>query len=199
MKTEQVLIVPRDKLFPSETPEGFFTRGREAILNAVAAFGEFRWRHTVEDDPSLKQIIPYALITCGPDIFLLRRHAAQTESRLHDKFSLGVGGHINPVEGMGGQALLEEGFLRELNEEVRLDTPYRYRLAGFLNEEYPPVSQVHFGAVYRVEAEEPRVSVAETEKMSGEFVSAEAVRRRYDAMETWSQRLVDRLDEVLSG
>jgi len=199
MKIEQVLVVPRSRLFSRSMPDGFFNTDAAEILENIATFAEFRWRHTVEEDPSLKQIIPYAVITYGSEIFLLQRHTAQSEARLHHKYSLGVGGHINPIPGLSGPDLLEQGLLKELHEEIALQTAYRYHPVGFLNEEDTPVSQVHFGVVYRVEVDQPEVAVAETDKMSGSFVSLDAVRAHYEAMETWSQRLVDRLEEVIGS
>ena len=49
-------------------------------------------RSRAEYDASVKQIIPYVVIRRGEEYFLLRRLKKQTEARLHDKLSLGVGG-----------------------------------------------------------------------------------------------------------
>ena len=50
-----------------------------------------------DSDNTVRQIIPYVILRRGRHYFLLRRLKKQTETRLHEKLSLGVGGHINDV------------------------------------------------------------------------------------------------------
>ena len=112
----------------------------------------------------------YAVLSCGASMgmgygpvilghgdayFLLRRTRKQNEARLHDKLSLGIGGHINP-----GLDLLG-GLQQELNEEVQIDDPYTLDFAGILNDESTEVGRVHLGAVYLLHASTDRVHVLE--------------------------------------
>jgi hypothetical protein len=48
--------------------------------------------------PKFIEIIPYLLIRYDNKLFMVRRLIGQTEKRLHNKYSIGIGGHINPTE-----------------------------------------------------------------------------------------------------
>ena len=56
-----------------------------------------------------------------------------------------------------------------------------------------PVSRVHLGLVFLVEPEGGVVEVREIEKLEGESLSLEAMRRHYLSMESWSQLVYDDL------
>lgn len=103
---ESVYVVPRERLFAGKPiPQWFHRHGLKSLVRRIYQSGKFLKRSRVENNPALKQIIPYALICFNPDrnrsqksqYLLLRRKGTQTEKRLHHKYSLGVGGHINPV------------------------------------------------------------------------------------------------------
>lgn len=86
------------------------------LLGAMSLEGSFLPRPQAEEDPSYRQIIPYALVRHAQKFFLMRRTKGGGEARLHNLYTLGVGGHINP-EDVGGNPVLE-GLRRELLEEV---------------------------------------------------------------------------------
>ena len=79
-------------------------------------------RADAEVQPKWRQIIPYVVVMHGDDVFTLRRLRKQTEARLHDKVSIGIGGHINP-----GHDVLA-GLHKELDEEIAVDDPYDARI-----------------------------------------------------------------------
>ena len=152
-ETEQVLVVPRSPLFSgAEVPQGFHSTGLDSLVDRISRHYRFIDRPMAENDPSLKQIIPYSYLSWEGKVFLLRRLAAQTEARLHHKLSIGVGGHINPCD-PGAGSLLEAGALRELHEEIEVRSPFKLSLEGYLNDESNAVGQVHFGLVYRIDLE----------------------------------------------
>ena len=53
------------------------------------------------------------------------------------------------------------------------------------------MGRVHFGIVYAIEVEFPRVRVRETERLAGSFVAMDTLSASRDAMETWSRILWD--------
>ena len=64
---EEVLVVPRQTLDRRGLlRDGFHAGGVEEVLEAVRDVGRFVPRPRAEEDPSLKQIIPYGVVTCGP-------------------------------------------------------------------------------------------------------------------------------------
>ncbi|MCZ6603473.1 MAG: NUDIX domain-containing protein [Planctomycetota bacterium] len=190
---EQVLVVPRSLLFSGgEIPQGLIRDGLNDLVERIGRNYRFVDRPRAEDDPSLKQIIPYSYLSWDDKVFLLRRLATQTEVRLHDKLSIGVGGHINPGDPETG-SILEGGALRELHEEIDVRSTFRLHLEAFLNDESNSVGQVHFGIVYRVALEGGDVEVREKDLMEGRFVPLSDLLSYKDRMETWSSILTDHL------
>jgi predicted NUDIX family phosphoesterase len=195
---EQVYVVPRADLFPDGAPHGFF-RGDAELLRRIHARGFFAERDRVEEDPSLKQVIPYALIVREASVFLFRRTERGGERRLHGKLSVGVGGHVNPVD---APDVVHRALRRELAEELCLPPGYEARIAGFVNNDTTPVGSVHVGVVAVVDPGTGAVKVREEDTMSGGFVGRADLldlhARSRDRFEGWSALLLDRLDEVLA-
>ncbi|HEY0457422.1 MAG TPA: NUDIX domain-containing protein, partial [Verrucomicrobiae bacterium] len=151
----------------------------------------FLARSQAEHDESFKQIIPYVAICHGSMHLLLRRTAKQTEARLHDKLSLGIGGHINEIElTNAGADLVRAGMLRELDEEVELKGDYEVRPVGVIYDGSNPVGRVHLGLAFRVECKGSDFTLKEPDLMTGEWVPREKLKEFFPAMESWSQHLV---------
>jgi predicted NUDIX family phosphoesterase len=200
---EFVYVVKRYDLFDLEFPHGFRTAeeaGLPELLERARAKGFFVERRYTETDSSFKQIIPYGLVTCGDSVFLLRRTSNGGEARLHGRLSVGVGGHINPVDEEVGD-VVEAGAERELEEEIVIDAPFTREPVGIINDDASPVGSVHFGIVFRIEVERPEVRVRETDQLEGEFVSRavlkEMLATERNRFETWSSLILDRLDDAL--
>jgi len=51
------------------------------------------------------------------------------EARLHNLYSIGVGGHINPVD--AGDDILVRAMLREFNEELDYSGDFTWKVLGF--------------------------------------------------------------------
>jgi predicted NUDIX family phosphoesterase len=183
---EQVLVVPRDRVMGSATWRGILAPGAGPFLERIAAEGRFAPRAAMERDPRYKQVIPYLVLRDRGRYFLMRRTRAGGDERLHDRFSIGVGGHLNP-----GDVDLAGGLVREWREELAADFVPEFRLLGLLNDDETDVGQVHLGVVYLAEAAGRPVAVRETEKLEGEFAAPAALLAVYDRMETWSQIVFD--------
>ena len=185
---ERVLVLPR-----ADVPGGCdFTGLRRVdvaalreLRAAVERAGRYLERPRAEDDPTYKQLIPYVVVRDGPRIFLMQRTDAGGDARLHGKVSIGVGGHLDPVD--DGEDPLMAGLRREWAEELDAAWKPEFRLVGLLNDESNPVGAVHLGVVFTVEAEGRPVDVREREKLTGAFVEPDAVSAAWDRLETWSQ------------
>jgi predicted NUDIX family phosphoesterase len=193
MKSEKVLVVPARCLWDrvAYTEKGLITGGADQLAAVVASCGVFMDRAAAEADPSHKQIIPYALVRYSDSFFLLQRKSAQGEVRLHHKFSVGVGGHINPSETALGSAVIEEGLAREVNEELYIEAGYQERQAGLINDDTTDVGRVHLGVLFEVNSTSLDVRVRETEKMHGDWAPIERLKENYERLETWSQIVYD--------
>lgn len=180
------MVVERDALAAFLVERGLVTEGTDAVLDIITDRHFFIDRPTAEVSPQYKQIIPYVLIRHGGSYFLLQRTQKQTESRLHHKLSLGIGGHINPAT-----PELLDGLRKELEEEVDVAGDYDLSFVGILNDDTTDVGKVHLGAVYVLDSHAGGVAVRETEKMTGRWVPAAELAEQREAMETWSQIVYD--------
>jgi predicted NUDIX family phosphoesterase len=182
--SERVLVVPRLAVMDDPGWYGLRTEGVEAVLATISAEARFEPRAAMEGDPAFKQVIPYLVLREGERIFLMRRTRAGADARLHDHWSIGIGGHVNP-----GDADLLGGLRREWREEIVADFEPPFRLIGLLNDDTTDVGSVHLGVVFEARADGRPVAVRETHKLSGAFVEPAAVRAVQDDLESWSRLL----------
>jgi predicted NUDIX family phosphoesterase len=180
--TERVLVVPRAALPDAAGWHGLRTDGLDGFAALVAREGRFEPRDAMEVDPTHKQVIPYLILRDGERYFLMRRTQAGGDARLHDRYSIGVGGHLNPGDGD-----LLGGLRREWHEEVVADFEPAFELVALLNDDTTEVGAVHLGAVYVADAGGRRVAIRETDKLEGGFATRAEVEAVLDRLETWSR------------
>lgn len=186
MRGEQVLVVPRAAVVGEPGWRGILAEGGEARLRAIERLGRFEPRAAMEGDTRFKQVIPYLVLRDGPRWFLVRRTRAGGDERLHERFSIGLGGHLNP-----GDRDLAGGLAREWAEELAADFVPSFRYLGLLNDDETDVGRVHLGVVYLADAAGRPVAVRETDKLEGGFVDEAALDAAYERLETWSQLVLD--------
>lgn len=165
---------------------GVVDRPIEPLLAAIEARGEFRPRDEVEHDATWKQVIPYLVLRDGERLFLMKRTRAGGDERLHERYTIGIGGHVNPDDGgvLGG-------LRREWNEEIAADFEPEFAPIGLLNDDDDSVGAVHLGLVYAADAGGRPVAIRETDKLSGSFARLAETSAVADRMETWSALLFD--------
>jgi predicted NUDIX family phosphoesterase len=191
---ERVLVVPRRHVPDEGRWYGLRTDGLEAFVDVVARHGRYEPRAAMERDPSFKQIIPYLVLRDGERYFLMRRTRAGTDERLHDRWSIGVGGHIDPGdEGLSG------GLHREWREELVADFEPAYTPIALLNDDTTDVGAVHLGVVVLADAAGRAVAIRETDKLSGAFATPAEVAAGADHLETWSRIVFDALEATTVG
>ena len=181
MSEELVLVVPRPVVMADPGWRGIRTEGLDEFAGLVEREGRFEARSKMERDRTHKQVIPYLVLRDAERYFLMRRTRAGGDARLHDLYSIGVGGHLNP--GDGG---LEGGLRREWEEEIEAAFMPDFRLVGLLNDDTTEVGSVHLGAVYIADAAGRPVTIRETDKLTGSFATPDEVAAVVDRMETWS-------------
>jgi len=185
---EQVLVVPREALVPGEGWLGVRLGDLGEALAVVLREGRFLRRGDAEEDPTHKQVIPYLVLRDGERWFLMRRTRAGGDARLHDLWSIGVGGHLNPGDGD-----VAGGLRREWAEELVADFEPAYAPVGLLNDDTTPVGSVHVGFVYVADAGGRPVAIRETDKLEGRFATTDEVAAVRDRLETWSRLAFDAL------
>jgi predicted NUDIX family phosphoesterase len=186
MSDELVYIVPRGAVPNAAAWYGLRTDGLTDFVAALERDGRYEPRDRMERDPSCKQVIPYLVLRDGHRFFLMQRTTGGFDVRLHGRYSIGVGGHLNP--GDGG---LLGGLEREWREELVADFVPDFRLVGLLNDDTTDVGAVHLGAVYLADAAGRPVAIRETHKLTGAFAEPEAVAEVADRLETWSRLVFD--------
>jgi predicted NUDIX family phosphoesterase len=186
---ELVLVVPRAAVIVGPGWTGVRTAGVDEFLTTVRTEGRFEPRTAMEIDPSFKQVIPYLVLRDGERYFLMRRTRAGADARLHDRWSIGVGGHLNPGDGD-----LLGGLRREWAEELVADFVPDFELVGLLNDDTTDVGSVHLGAVFVADAGGRPVDIREVDKLSGAFADPSEVAAVADDLETWSWLVFDFLE-----
>jgi predicted NUDIX family phosphoesterase len=182
---ELVLVVPRSEL-PPLAWRGVKSDDVGPYLAVIERATNFRPRSEVEQDPSWKQLIPYLVLRDAERLFLMQRTRAGGDARLHERYSIGIGGHLNP-----GDRDALGGLRREWREEIEASFEPEFTFLGLLNDDEDPVGAVHLGLVYAADAANRPVAVRETDKLRGSFAPIEDVRAVYDNLETWSQLVFD--------
>jgi predicted NUDIX family phosphoesterase len=191
--SEEVLIIPNN-LLQAHIQEGagcLITEKKEQVFDKILNNQMFMVRNDAEYNFDHKQIIPYVVIRNDNKYLLLQRLSKQTEKRLHNKYSLGIGGHINPESSIQEDNIILNGLYRELNEEVAVGDVSGLHFVGIINDERNDVSRVHLGLLYVLDVQSSEYRVLETEKMTAKWVSQQELKKHYDALETWSQIVYD--------
>lgn len=200
---EFVYVVPRKLLFPDCYPQGLVnfssSQERTDFDALVQREGFFVERDYAERTPALKQVIPYTVFRVDGQILVMRRLKTGGESRLHNKLSLGVGGHINPIDSEEENAdPIRLGTEREIEEEIDIVGSYELRTVGFLNDDSNPVGAVHLGVVQFAEVS-GTLEIREKDMLEGRFVAPESLHellKRGENFENWSSILIESLDEL---
>jgi predicted NUDIX family phosphoesterase len=187
---ERVLVVPRAALVPDKGWLGIRRGGMDHALEVVAREGFFMRRGDAEEDPTHKQVIPYLVLRDGERWFLMRRTRAGGDARLHDRWSIGVGGHLNPGDGD-----VAGGLRREWAEELAAEFEPVFTPVGLLNDDTTAVGSVHVGLVYLADAAGRPVTIREIDKLEGAFATTGDVAAVRDDLETWSRLAFDALTE----
>ena len=193
---EQVLCFPANLLSPYEADfaanKGILTRPTQvnAVFQHIMRSDKLTFveRSKAELDPSWKQLIPYCLLRDDKNrVFAYQRTKKGGESRLHDRFSFGVGGHLNPVDGESpSRSTYWNGLFRELLEEVGLSREGLVCPATALI--YDPsneVGKVHFGVVHNVQVGNRMLKCLDSALANGRFIDTDGV--GIHVLESWSQ------------
>ena len=198
---ESVLVIKRELFDEIGTFQGISTeidKYLPVFLNPSNNF--FIHRELAEDDPTHKQIIPYAIFKHGDKFLKYLRGKKSGEQRLASKSSIGIGGHINQDD-FNSSSLEKDTYLtgieREINEELIINCDYNNLPIALINDDSNDVGQVHLGVVHLFDLESDQVEAGEANIENLEFLSSDDLLREKDNLESWSQICVDHLDEII--
>ena len=197
---EEILVVPRSLFDELGSFQGLTTDTDRYISTLLDPSNNFFMdRETAEDDPSHKQIIPYSLFRYRGSYLHYIRGKSGGESRLHAQGSLGIGGHINPVDERAdplGRATYMAGVAREIDEDLALPSQPEQQIVALLNDDSNAVGRVHLGFVHLFDLESEEAQAREDALSELQFKSTADLRGPlYDTLESWSRFCVDAMDE----
>lgn len=200
---ENVLVVSRDLFDRLGAFEGI-TFETERYLSCLLdpANNYFLSRDLAEDDPSHKQIIPYAIFRHGDRYLHYVRGGGGGEKRLAAKGSIGIGGHINDTD--YAAASLDKdtyatGVEREIDEELNIAGGHSQEILGLINDDSNDVGRVHLGVVHLFTLERDEVTAAEDNIEDLRFLTLEELSERRESLETWSRICLDGLLQRRGG
>ncbi|MDF9411350.1 hypothetical protein E1B06_06395 [Brevibacillus laterosporus] len=196
---EQILVVKRTELFDNER---LVFQGIEKepdritrLMSNISSHYSVMRRGDAEEDQGFKQPIPYVVIRKGNELFMYKRLSGGGEARLHDKLSLGTGGHMNDEKSSSFEEVLEINLLRELEEELDIQaTDREFNTIGFINDDVEEVGKVHIGLLVTLDLDkDATVSVREIDQLEGKWTTIEELLQPdiYGRLESWSKFVVD--------
>jgi predicted NUDIX family phosphoesterase len=205
--SEQILVFPADNIKEFDFSHKVILVNNpsfDSLIKKTALADNlfFTDRKSAEENPEIKQLIPYCVLVRDGKVFCYRRTSKGGENRLHAKWSCGVGGHCNPVDEKSSdkfRACLE----RELAEEVGLNDPSKFftNLVGVIYDGRPSdepgkiaVGQVHVGFIFIVHlTKEAEIFCLDNALSNGDFETIEVLVRNREMFETWSQIVIDEI------
>lgn len=212
---ELIMYVDRAKLFGRDHFEGFCPAERVDFRKRTLDNYDFAKRGNaklgtgLECDSSKKQPICYLAFVNPKEktVFTYVRASEvekYSETRLHGKVSIGIGGHTRIADKRTNSAdPLQAGSDRELNEEVELDSVLGPpQLVGYINADNAlPVDAVHFGLFYVVKVNGP-VRPKDAELKEGRMMKFDEVKAMMEdpkyAVETWTKIAFPVIEKMFS-
>lgn len=198
---EMIIVAPRSAVFEDEalTFQGTLSESDSVnrILEHISNSFEIMRRGDAEENDCFKQPIPYAIIQRENEIFVYERLKGAGETRLHNKLSLGVGGHMNDVpDAEDFEDVLSDNLLRELEEELIIDEDGDIIIEhlGLINDDKDEVGRVHLGVLASIKLfSHQNIEVREKDELAGMWMTLEELKNPqiYDRLENWSKIVVD--------
>jgi len=200
---EQVLVVERKVLEQAGMFQGL-TLDVDRYLRKLFAPGilSFIPRSKAEADPAYKQLIPYVIMSYDGKYLSYVRGKRAGETRLLGLRSIGIGGHINPVDNevplfdRDFREMYDTAVEREVAEEVSVEANHTDSIVALLNDDSNEVGSVHLGVVHYWVLDEPKVNKREQMITQMAFMSPAELHQLRDTLETWSQLCLDKLGEM---
>lgn len=199
---EQILVIERKVLEQIGMFQGLvFDVERYLAKIFVQGVPRFMPRLQMEKDPVYKQLIPYVIMNYEGKYLSYVRGKRGGETRLVGNRSIGIGGHINPIDDMPlFNSNPYETYLaavgREVAEEVSVETSHTDRVVALLNDESNEVGLVHLGIVHYWTLDAPKVKKREQMITQMAFMTPVELQKVRDTMETWSQLCLKHLAEM---
>ena len=150
MSKEKVLVFDAERMSGFKKLPGISVRNADILYfqNEILSNTKYLDREEAENSPEYKQIIPYVVMEHDGKVLVYTRTKKGGEGRLHDKHSIGIGGHINPEDRYTVMAAIA----REIAEEVKFPKidkkQWSLKSLALIYDDSNDVGKVHFGYVW---------------------------------------------------
>ena len=188
---EHILVIPRTDFFPHGAWHGLKQEELATHLAIIQEYKQFIPRSIAEHDPSYKQIIPYLIFMHKNSIFVMQRRSDASETRLRNKHSIGIGGHVREDDMQHGNSIFDWA-QREFHEEVAYSGSITMTPLGILNDDSNAVGQVHAGLVLLINGSSDEISIR-SELKGGHLFPLDQCIDYNDTMESWSKMVLTEL------
>lgn len=197
-----IMVVPKDILFVNNSQfQGFKPHSElEDYESRIIEYKKFMPRGEAEKNFEHKQPTGYAVIVnpISKKIYCYQR--AGNEERLSNKWSIGIGGHIDKGEDAEDNPI-HESLIREMDEEVIINGSQTIKVIGYINDEKDEVGKVHFGILYLVETDSDDVFSNEFKLVNGKMMTLEEIKQiKQDPnqiLESWSEIALEAIENHL--
>lgn len=202
LKTENILVVST-RQFEEKYLNNTFNIIDYKDLNEIIKNFVFKVRYKMEENPSFKQIIPYVVIVNEKnEILTYQRSGESGENRLHNMYSIGVGGHLDENKKNQDEAGIEvylDGMIREIEEELNIKTHRDdFNIKATIYDDSNDVGRVHFGVISFLYVDS-KIFTHDGEMdilINREFLSLDELSNRRDALENWSKIIIENKDLI---
>lgn len=193
MLDEMIACVP-SVVYPSHC--GFF---REYAMGLEKDDVVLKVRdEAIESNPQYLQLVTYVALINVRNRQIINYARKGSESRLHGKRSIGIGGHVQAgdlSDDLGFAYQLEQAARRETEEELGKDFSHvPFQFMGYLQDQINPVGQVHLGVCYLVNVADLEVCTSldgdtpgDGELLDVRATDIEKVMKDFEDYERWSQ------------
>lgn len=191
---EEVLVVPSSKIFHHGEWQGFLLGRGDDFLQLVNKEHQWLQRNQAEKQPDFQQIIPWAVFRVGDRYLELKRVQEGSHSRLYNKYTLGIGGHVIRSE-VDHSLDLTDWIRRKFLEEVHYEGNLQISPLGVVNDNVDELGKDHFGLVYLLEGDTDLMGIikhAEGRLVKLPDITGEDI----DFLDRWSQMVYRQLRDL---
>ena len=203
MASQEYVLVFERKIFDCLGPFTGLKFDIDNYLREIFAPGVLRFipRTEAETDLDFKQLIPYVIMACDDKYLNYVRGKRAGETRLTGNRSIGIGGHINPIDqtplfDIDFTETYTSAVAREVAEEVTVRADHSDNIVALLNDDSNEVGQVHLGLVHYWKLDSEKVEKREQMITQMTFKTYEELDGLRDTMETWSALCLDGLGDM---
>ena len=177
---KEIMVVHINKLFDNDYFQGFLHHSKKDFHSRVLNNFEWMKRGLAENNPQFKQPIAYCIII-NPElkkVFVYQRSTKAGEERLHNLFTIGIGGHIDLPDYNENENQNEtknpiyKSMFREINEEIHIteQSTIEPLVLGYINDDSNDVGKVHLGILYLIKTNAEQIFPKDSEIEQGKFV-----------------------------